>query len=283
MNKWLKADHWTDIFKHLIYVIAIATLATLGFFYIYLPLTTHHGETITVPDVIGIAYEDLEVFLTSRNLQFEIVEDSGYSPDYPPLAVLQQFPHPNSKVKEKRKIYLTLNTQSPPMVRMPNLVDGSIKNAQMILSSYDLILGKREYIPDLAFNAVLSQKYNGRNIKEGEMVPKGSVIDLTLGDGLGNQQLKSPNLIGLDEESAKISIIGSALSIGDVRYGSEETGVIEEENEEGEIKITKIRVRPGAVYKQHPAVGASMRIKQTMDIWIYRPDSLSYQTTLLDQ
>ena len=101
----------------------IGVLLILFFFYVYLPTTTNHGESITVPDLEGVNVEDLDRFLLERDLRFEVLEDSGFSTDYPPHTVLKQFPLPNSKVKENRKIYITLNSTNPPEVRMPDLVD----------------------------------------------------------------------------------------------------------------------------------------------------------------
>jgi beta-lactam-binding protein with PASTA domain len=280
---WFKPESLLDIAKHLAVIGAIATLAIVFFFYIYLPVNTNHGETITVPDVIGVEYEQLDEYLIKRSLRYEIEKDSSYSPDHPPLAVLKQFPLPHAKVKENRKVYLTLNSSSPPLVRMPDLTKGSIKNALMVLKTYDLKLGEREYIPDLALNAVLRQEMNGREILAGEHIPKGSTIDLVLGDGYGNQALESPNLIGLEEESALLTITGSALKIGNIQYDTIGVAVIIETDNEGNKYQTKINVAPGEVYKQKPVSGEPMKIKQLVDIWIYKPDSLSANSSILDQ
>ena len=278
---WLRATKWYDIIKHLIYMGLIAMIIILTFFYIILPFNTNHGETITVPDVVGIPFEELDVHLTKRNLQYVITEDSGFSAIYPPLTVLKQFPQPNSKVKEKRKIYLTLNSKTPPMVRMPDLIEGSLKNAQMVLKTYDLTLGKRTYIPDPFFNTVLAQKVNGVSVAAGEMIPKGTTIDLEIGDGRGNINLESPNLIGLDEESAKFAIIGSGLEIGEITYQIDNMAIIPSENED-EDPIEQ-QVSPGDVVKQRPTVGKAMRINQKVDLWIYRPDSTNLNPSILDQ
>ncbi|MBV6645295.1 MAG: PASTA domain-containing protein [Cyclobacteriaceae bacterium] len=258
-------------------------LVTVIFFFIYLPVKTNHGDTITVPNVIGVEYEELDDFLTRRNLRYEITEDSSYTPDYPPLAVLKQFPLPHSKVKENRKVYLTLNAEKPPLVRMPKLIEGSVKNAQLVLKTYDLKLGEIEYVPLLALNYILEQRYEGREILEGEMIPKGSVIDLVAGDGLGRQVLQSPNLTGLDLESAQFAIIGSGLTIGDITYEKEGVAVIEQENSDGETVYREEPVPPGTVFRQRPRRGTEIRLKSKVHIWVYRPDSISVAPTLLDQ
>ncbi len=281
--KLLKANKWYDIIKHLALMALVGILLVLFFFFIYMPFSTNHGETLTVPDVRGVAFEDLDQFLGERKLRYEVTEDSGFSADLPPLSVLRQLPMPNAKVKENRKIYVTLNAEKPPLVRMPKLVGGSVKNAQLILKTYDLRLGNIDYQPDIALNYVLDQKMEGRSVLEGERIPKGSSIDLVAGDGLGRVSLESPNLIFLDQESAEFAIIGSGLKIGDVTHEKTGLAVIEVEKEDGTFEYQQQEVSPGAVFKQRPSPGINMRIGQEVDIWIYSPDSLNVNPTLLDE
>lgn len=239
----------TKILINLAIVLALAVALVLSFFYIYLPATTNHGETITVPDLKGMTYDQIGNFLSSRNLRYEVT-DSSFSGDFPPLAVLRQEPRAGSKVKENRKIYVWLNAENPPKVKMPRLIDGSVKNAQMVLESYQLLLGEIQYVPDLAQNAVLEQWYNGKKIAEGTYVPKGSKIDLVVGDGLGNQVLPVPNVLGMEKDEAEILIVGSGLKVGTVIYQ------------------TTNETLPGTIIKQTPPGGGNIRIGETVDIWV---------------
>src|SRR5699024_195337 len=66
----------TKLLINLAIVLAVTVALVLGFFYIYLPATTNHGETITVPDLKGMTYDQLEQFLTSRNLRYEVTDSS---------------------------------------------------------------------------------------------------------------------------------------------------------------------------------------------------------------
>ena len=45
---------------------------------------------------------DVNSLLKDRDLRFEILEDSSYNSEYPPMTVLQQNPSERNKVKEKR-------------------------------------------------------------------------------------------------------------------------------------------------------------------------------------
>ncbi|RED96169.1 PASTA domain-containing protein [Marinoscillum furvescens] len=278
-----KINSWKDLLLHVGVIVTLGVLFVFIFFFVYLPMSTNHGETITVPDVTGVHVDDLDEFLEVRNLRFEVQEDSGFSADLPPLTVLHQFPLPSAKVKENRKIYVSLNAEKPPLVRMPKLVGGSVKNAQFVLKTYDLNLGEIKYVPDLALNYVLEQRLEEREVLEGERIPKGSTINLVVGDGLGKQTLESPNLIGLDLESAQFAIVGSGLKIGEITHEKEGVAVVKVELEDGTFEYEEQPVAPGAVFKQRPTSGRSMRLGQMVDLWIYSPDSLNTSPTLLDQ
>ena len=269
---------WIKIAIHLTIAIVAGTLITLFLFQFHLPNKTNHGESITVPDVVGIHYDDLDQYLLKRNLRFEINEDSSYSADFKPLEVLKQFPLPDSKVKEGRKIYLTLNTKRAPKVKMPDLESKSLKSAQLILQNADLKIGEITYKPARFFNTVLGLTLNGKAIAPGEEIPKGSVVDLILADGLGNRSLESPNLLNLDQESALIAIVGSGLRVGRVTYDNVGTYVVVETNEDGEEELLNKQADPGAVYKQTPEPGTEMRLSQFVNIWVYQPDSVSSQS-----
>ena len=245
----LSASSVKDIFIHLGIIIGIGAILILGFFYIYLPVKTNHGESITVPDLYGVQLEELDEFLTDRDLRYEVTPDSGYSADFPPFAVLTQTPAAGQKVKENRKIYISINAKNPPMVKMPKLIDGSLKNAQMVLESYGLILGEISYEPHEFQNAVLEQKHKGKKIEEGMDIPKGSAIDLVIGNGLG-RAFQMPELIDLTRDEAEFLIVGSGLKLGTVHTRDVADKVA------------------GTVVNQYPEVGSSVRTGNRIDIWV---------------
>jgi eukaryotic-like serine/threonine-protein kinase len=246
----IKAQKFSHIFIHLAIMAAITTLMLLGFFFWYLPSTTHHGDSITVPDLKGMGIEQLESFLTSRELRFEITADSVYAPEFPKESVVKQYPNPGEKVKRNRKVYLTLNQTTPPSVKMPDLVDVSVKNAQLILMTSGLVLGDIQYRPDLAQNAVLEQWYQGRKIEPGELLQKGAKIDLVVGDGLGNQTFEVPLFLGMNIDEAEFYLVGVGLRKGSVIYQLNDS------------------IPLGTVMRQLPLPGDDIRIGDIVDLWV---------------
>ncbi|MFY0652526.1 MAG: PASTA domain-containing protein [Cyclobacteriaceae bacterium] len=263
------------ILKHFSIIAILLLVVILGFFYVYLPILTNHGDSISVPDLEGRSIEELSDFLESKNLRFEVEEDSGYSAKYPPLAVLKQFPLPNSKVKEGRKVYVTLNQKEPPVIRVPDLYGLSLKNVMLQLKSLGLAVGSTVYVPKEHINTVLEWSYKGKKMEPNDEIPKGSKIDFKLADGAGNQKFPIPNLIGQDFEDAKVALLGMGLKPGNVFF--EKEGFIEEEIEDdlGNTEIKKIKVEPGKIFKQKPSdTRKTIRIGESMDLWVVEADTV---------
>ncbi|GIV32878.1 MAG: hypothetical protein KatS3mg031_0413 [Chitinophagales bacterium] len=201
---------------NLVAAVAVVLLLVQGAMW-YLKAYTHHGETITVPDLRGLTIDEVSTLLQNRRLDYFIM-DSSYVVGKPPLTVLDQDPPPLSKVKENRKVYVTVNSTVPPKVKMPSLVNKNLRVVTPILESLGLQVGELIYRPDLGLNVVLEQRYNGREIEPGTLVPKGSKIDLVLGNGLGDTTVDVPNLIGRTLEEAKWVLTSSNLNLGFVKW-----------------------------------------------------------------
>lgn len=231
---------------HLILASGILLVLCILYFFAYLPSTTNHGETITVPSIEGMQIGQLESFLVKRNLRFE-VNDSSYSSDYPPLTVLKQFPQAGSKVKEGRKIFISVNRLSPPTVPVPALVDGSVVNADAVLRSNELKRGRIELVAG-PFNIVKEMRYQGAKIEAGHPVPKGAVIDLVVMDGNGNS-MEAPLFVGENLEDAKVVLFGYNLNLGNIVLVGDTTG--------------------GAVIlKQKPEPNENIKVGDVVDLWI---------------
>jgi beta-lactam-binding protein with PASTA domain len=205
------------IFIHLVASI-VAMIIILFTLVSWLGTYTNHGETVTVPNVKGMKYAELKEYLENKNLDIKISDSSMFLLDKGPGIVIEQDPRPNEQVKEGRTIYVSITRTVPPQVKMPNLIDVSQRQAEAILFSYGLRLGSMIYKPDLAKGAILEMSCKGKLLKAGELIAKGSRIDLVLGDGIGITDVAVPNLLNLSLEEAVFVLKGSALNIGEVFY-----------------------------------------------------------------
>ena len=270
----VKEKSWKSLIVNFGIMIIVVVALILTFFFVYLPSTTRHGETITVPNLEGMSLLEMDDFLKKRHLNYE-VSDSGYSSQYPPLAILKQYPLAGSYVKENRKIYLTVISRQAKSVKLPNdLIDGSLKNAELILENAGLKRGKITYKPDLASNAILELWFNGEQIESGILIKMGSEIDLVVGDGLGRRVFDVPRFIGLPLDEADFSIKGSGLNTGSVIIKViDEEKMIELVELAKELEIdTAVIVESGYVFQQRPEIGANIRLGQQVDLWVVSLD-----------
>jgi beta-lactam-binding protein with PASTA domain len=225
---------------------------SLGFLYRWLDSYTDHGNSVSVPDLRGMNIKAMNGFLRGKNLNYKIADSSAYMLETKPGTIIEQDPRPDEKVKHGRTIYLTITRSEAPMVKLPQLKDVSLRQAEAILAAAGLRMGEQIFKPDLAKNAVLSMMIKGRELKAGTEVPKGSAIDLIVGDGLGNTLVTVPSLIGLTYDEALFVLKGSSLNIGSLFF-------------EGFIRDTL----NAKVYDQHPSPGdADINQGEAIDLYL---------------
>lgn len=245
------------LLQHLIYIFCLTIALLYAFFYIALPYVTHQGNIVQVPDLTGIHLESLDPnldgYLKQYHLRYDITDNIAYSAELPPSTVLQQFPAAGAWVKKNRKIYVTLNAAEPPLVSMPKLIEGSVKQAQLLLKNKGLQLGNIKYVPDITECAVLEQWHNGHPIPPGKEIHKGSTIDLVVSAGLGKQMIEVPNLINMPLEEANLIILERGMRIGILHSVRTKEQAI------------------GSIIRQNPLPGAKVRLGTAISLWIVRP------------
>jgi len=204
-----------DFRKQVIIAFSTFMLLLIGL-YVGLRYYTRHGEGVLVPNLKGLSVENAVQLLESEGFQYQI--DSVFILDKKPGLVLEQDPDPNTNVKINRMIYLTIVSSQTPNVSFPDIENKTFVEAQAMLSNYGLKVGDTTYQSDIARDAVLGFSYLGRTISSGQKIPKGSKIDLILGDGFGASEVELPNLVGLTLDEALFSIKGASLTLGNISY-----------------------------------------------------------------
>ena len=231
---------------------------------------TRHGESITVPDLRGMSFEQVKSVLSDKNLEWQVM-DSVFDMSKPPLSIVDQNPKAKSNVKQGRTIYITINATNAPATEIPDLIGrSSLKYAKMQLESYGLKVGEPVYHPDPHLNSVIGMLVNGKNVSRKMKVPKGTIVTLILGDGLGNSRISVPYLIGLRYDEAEFKLKGYSLNVGAVITDegvSDTTGAI--------------------IYKQNPAYGegSSIRIGEPIDLFLSKelPGDITVDPSLYDK
>ena len=167
------------IVRNLLIAFAIVAVLVVGSM-IFLNLVTKHGQELMVPDFSNMTVAEAEAAAAQAGMRVEVT-DSVFAKRMRKGAVRDQNPAPGSKVKEGRRISLTINALNSKKVTMPDLVGLSMRQAIAELQSRGLVLGKLIYVEDMATNNVLRQLKGNREIVPGNTVETDTVIDLVLG------------------------------------------------------------------------------------------------------
>ncbi len=233
-----------DLLVHIGIIVSLFILFFLAFFFVYLPWSTNHGQSISVPKLKGMKLDKVEDYLNDHNLTAE-VSDCVFVAGMEPLTVKSHYPQEGAQVKEGRKIYITIYSETAPLIHMPKVTDLSQRSAEMQLLQVGLQKGQIINKPDLAENTVLEQQFNGAKIEPGTMIPKGSMIDLVVGNGLGSAQIPIPDVIGKAIDEAEFIINGSNFMVGSVIYDDKSTkpsGTVIKQNPEGKGKAMETSI-----------------------------------------
>ncbi|MEI7661146.1 MAG: PASTA domain-containing protein [Bacteroidota bacterium] len=178
--------------KHLLIATGITavliwiTLQSLSFY-------TKHNDYIIVPDFRSLNYKAVLANPDYRNYQFSVI-DSLFDADKPKGSILTQDPYPGAKVKKNRMVYMTVTSVIPEKTTMPDLRDLTLRQAQTMLESAGLKLGKLLYIRSFDEDAVQNQLFEGKAIKAGSVINKGSSITLTVGMGAKASEIRTDSL-----------------------------------------------------------------------------------------
>lgn len=224
-------------------------------FFIFLFIFTRHGQSYPVPSFSGLKHTEVEKLAKKYKLRVDVT-DSVYILTRKPGTVVEQNPPVGTKVKQNRRVILTINARSPKKVEMPNIVGVTLRQAKAILDLQGLIVGNLIFVPDIAVNNVLEQKFKGKIIEPGNLISKGSRIDLVLGRGMQNERTGLPLLIGLNQSESRSRLIDASLNLGQVKY--DET-----------INDYKDSLN-AMVYSQYPGYSESNPINfgARVDIWL---------------
>ena len=218
-----------------------------------LKVYTRHGQTQKVPDITGKSFSEAADILDHSHLDIEVM-DSTYMPDKPPLSIIDQNPKPGTLVKAGRTIYLTINAAGAPNAEIPDLVGkSSYKYAKIQLEGMGFKVGEPIYRPDPHRDAVLGLLANGKPVKQGAKIPKGTQITLVLGEGLTDTKINVPYLVGLRYEEALVKLKDEFnLSVGALIVS------------EGVTDTAR-----AFVWKTEPGYGAAERIRVGEDIDLF--------------
>lgn len=251
--------------KHLV-IAALVIFALLFITMQSLKIYTHHGESYQVPDFSGLTGGNIEILAQQNNVRFEII-DSVYVNDADPGAVVDQEPEAGFRVKENRTVFLTVNSSQPDKVVLPKLTDISFRQAQVFAENHGLQIGNISYEPSEYNDLVLRVEQDSVELYPGELLIKGSSIDLIVGRNLGNEETALPDLTGITTDNAKTILTNAMLNMGVLIYDATVSTAEDSLN--------------AFVWRQYPSAKNIKRISlgSSVDLWL-TTDSLKIEQPL---
>jgi len=188
-------------------LIALSIVGILGFLFMHwLTYITDHGQEITVPNLSKLSEQQVEEKLNDLNLEYVLLDSVDFKNDYPKHSVVDQDPIAGAKVKEGRKIYIKINSSGFSMVRIPDLVEKTYRQAVPTLKALGLEEGSITYKPYLGKDMVIEMRLNGKKLNPGDKVFKSSKIDLVLGDGNVGFEDTETDSISTPEQTPEIPV-----------------------------------------------------------------------------
>ena len=221
---------------------------------------TDHGESVQVDDFTGMHLSDASSKGKNKGFRFEVI-DSAWRQGDPSGMIINQTPRALSRVKEGRKIYVTV-TGEPKSVFLPPFDESSYDFEQYgrrleIRHGIKVKVKKRVYDRKQAENSILHLFYKDRkvtdaDVKKGFKVQEGSTVEFVITERRTNE-MNIPKLVCLDYDAADFLVSSYNLNIGKVFEDATVTDVVS-----------------AYVYKQEPEFSEdeTIRMGTQINIWV---------------
>jgi beta-lactam-binding protein with PASTA domain len=225
----------------------------------WLKCYTNHGDSMEVPNYVGMSVKEAAKKARSRDLNVAI-NDSIYVQGKPPGEIVAQDPKAKSRVKEGRTIYFTVTKNNPDIIKLPVLLgsdDYDLYSRKLGRLGLNPRIVARVPDPKLGANIIVDVVYKGdtitRKIKYGVPVEMGATIDFIVSEEV-TLTVNIPDCVGQTLDAAKFLIQTSELSVGAIIPD----GTVSKDDENAEV------------YRQSPKhdPNGTMRKGEQIDLYI---------------
>lgn len=183
---------------------------------------THHGESVQVDDFTGMHLSDAKKQGRDKDFRFEVM-DSVWIEGKPSGMIILQNPKPLSRVKEGRKIYVTV-TGNAESESLPKFSDSSYDYdryaSKLAKRGIKSRVKERAFDAKQAENTILYFYHHGKKVTEqmvkaGYEVMPGDVLEFVVSERLSNE-MEIPDLVCMNFTAAEFLVSTSNLNIGQV-------------------------------------------------------------------
>lgn len=198
---------------------------------------------VPVPDLLGRTEEEAEKIIEDLGLTFK-VSKREYSDEYDEGQVMEQSVDEGAKVKENYPIEVVISKGVKEII-VPNLIGKYAIEAGIILSEYGLSEGE---VTEANSDTYLAGQIIDQVPKSSSPAKENDKVNYVVSIGPKITYVKMPNLLNLELETAKLSIVQHGLAVGEINP---------EPSEE---------VEEGLVMRQ--SITAGQDVEQGTSIWL---------------
>jgi len=186
-------------------------------------------DMVIMPGYVRMNDGRYMVNVTGKRLQYALqvlksegynglVSDTLYSATYEAGTIVDQYPLPNTRVKDGRTVRLKI-AHLEKLVSIPDLIGRSIRSAELMLNQSGLEIDTvyEEFNSDVPSGNVTWQYPKG-----GDLLNKGMGLHLTVSLGVPPNFYQVPNLFGLSKKKAVNDLQKAGFSVGKLFYRQNE-------------------------------------------------------------
>ena len=185
---------WGNIAAMIMVVILLCVGVKMG-----LDAYTHHGESITIPDVRHKLFADAERIMEDAGLTI-VVNDTGYVKTLQADCILGMSPEAGEMVKAGHVVYVTINSPHTPTITLPDVIDNSsLREAMAKLSAMGFKLAMPQRVPGEK-DWVYGVTVHGRNVVAGDKIAIDAPVVIQAGNGLRDESDSVDFIDPIDDE-----------------------------------------------------------------------------------
>ncbi|HSQ36117.1 MAG TPA: PASTA domain-containing protein [Candidatus Binatia bacterium] len=203
------------------------------------------GDEITAPDLIGKTLTEAYAIAAQEGIIIKkVVGDFGQA--YPPNTVVNQFPAPDSGVKEKSVMKIFVASEVGQTV-VPDLAGRSQKECDARLKGSKL---KKGHVALISSRDVPLDNVIGQSVPAGSRIAAGSAVDLLISKGAESLSFVMPDLIGRGADKVLVFFETRGLKISKIE------------------EVAYFGLKPGVILKQFPSPGFEISAKNLIGIQV---------------
>ena len=201
------------LFKYIISFLFTSLLIIVSLDYIILPNYVGYNNEHYLPDVRGDYTEKATYLLHKLGFNTNLII-APYSEEFISGTVIKMFPRAFTKVKEGRRINLTIAGKDED-IAIPDLKLMSLRNAKLTSAKLGLSIDTIIYEYD---NNIQQGSITFHIPKKGSIVKSSTKIILGVSKGIAPDYYIVPDVVNLSINKAKLTIISKGLRVGIITY-----------------------------------------------------------------